>query len=43
MAKEGVTNQNYNLTKEQTFRVDGMSPGELAMFMLHRLLASGED
>ena len=43
MAKEGVAIQNYNLTADQTFRVDGMSPGELVMFMLHTMLASGED
>ena len=42
LAKEGVS-QTYRLSHEQTFRVDGMSPGELVMFMLHTLLASGED
>ena len=42
LAMEGV-NQTYRLSHEQTFRVDGMSPGELTMFMLHTLLASGED
>ena len=42
LAKEGVS-QAYRLSHEQTFRVDGMSPGELVMFMLHTLLASGED
>ena len=42
LAKEGVS-QTYRLSHEQIFRVDGMSPGELVMFMLHTLLASGED
>ena len=41
LTKEGV-NQTYRLSHEQIFRVDGMSPGELVMFMLHTLLASGE-
>jgi hypothetical protein len=36
-------NQTYRLSIEQTFKVDEMSPGELTMFMLHTLLASGED
>ena len=42
LAKENV-NQSYRLSNEQTFKVDEMSPGELTMFMLHTLLASGED
>ena len=36
-------NPNYGWDAEQTFRMEEMSPGELAMFMLHTLLASGED
>ena len=36
-------NPNYGYDAEQTYRMEEMSPGELTMFMLHTLLASGED
>ena len=42
-AKEDAAIQNYGVNKEQVFLMDEMSPGELVMFMLHTLLASGED
>ena len=36
-------NPNYGWDAEQSFRMEEMLPGELTMFMLHTLLASGED
>ena len=43
MAKADAMNGNYSLSREQKFRMDEISPGEMAMFVLHTLLTSGED
>ena len=43
LVKGQLANPNYGYDAEQTYRMEEMSPGELTMFMLHTLLASGED